>query len=299
MRLSLRQLQLFCAVARSGTTTAAAEAVALSQSAVSAAINELQQALGIRLFEKAGQRLVLNDAGRAMLPRALALLQQAEALEEQFRAEGDMGGVQLRLAASSTIGNHLLPPVLAQWAQALPQASAQVLIGNTADVVQALVQFEADLGFIEGPSHEPGLHVQFWRRDDLVLVAAPSHPLALAAQDKPLGKAALREARWLLREAGSGTREAVDQVLLTQLGAIDVAFTLSSGVAIANAVAAGLGISCLSELLVREAVQRGELVVLASVLKPIRRDLYVVHRRGTELTPAMRRLLSLAQAASA
>jgi DNA-binding transcriptional LysR family regulator len=149
MRLSLRQLQLFCAVARSGTTTAAAEAVALSQSAVSAAINELQQALGTRLFEKAGQRLVLNDAGRAMRPRAQSLLQQAEALEEQFSADGDLGGVQVRLAASSTIGNHLLPPLLAQWAQALPQVCAQVLVGNTADVAQALMRFEADLGFID------------------------------------------------------------------------------------------------------------------------------------------------------
>jgi DNA-binding transcriptional LysR family regulator len=84
-----------------------------------------------------------------MLPRAQSLLQQAEALEEQFSADGDLGGVQVRLAASSTIGNHLLPPLLAQWAQALPQVCAQVLVGNTADVAQALMRFEADLGFID------------------------------------------------------------------------------------------------------------------------------------------------------
>ncbi|ARU05626.1 hypothetical protein CCO03_13875 [Comamonas serinivorans] len=299
MRLSLRQLQLFCAVARTGTTTAAAEAMALSQSATSAAINDLQHALGIRLFERAGQRLVLNEAGRALLPRAQNLVLQAESIEADFGAAAGLQAVKLRLAASSTVGNCLLPQLLARWSASFPRAQADVVIGNTAEVVRALMQFEADLGFIEGPCHEPGLQVQFWRRDNLVLVASPQSPLSQAAQRRPLTKADLREARWLLREAGSGTREAVDQALFSQLGRIDVACTLSSGVAIVQGVAAGLGVACLSELLVQDAVARGELVVLANALKPVRRDLFIVRRQGTELTPALQHLVDLALAPEA
>lgn len=294
MRLSLRQLQLFCAVARSGTTTAAAQAVSLSQSATSAAINELQNTLGIRLFERAGQRLVLNEAGRALLPRAQNLLLQAEAIEAEFGAQGGVQAVRLRLAASSTIGTCLLPGLLAQWSACLPQARADVVIGNSAEVVHALKSFEADVGFIEGPCHEPGMQVRLWRSDELVLVAAPSHPLALKARERPLSRAELRDARWLLRESGSGTRENMEQTLLSQLGHIDAAFTLGSGVAIVQAVAAGLGIACVSELLVADAIRRGELVLLPNVLRPVQRELFAVRRQGTELTPAARQLMALA-----
>ena len=299
MRLTLRQLQLFCAVARTGTTTAAAQAVALSQSATSAAINELQNALGIRLFERAGQRLLLNEAGRALLPQAQALLQQAQDIETQFSEHGLQGVVQLRLAASTTTGNYLLPRLLARWGAERPQAEVQVTIANTLDVARAVAQFEADLGFIEGPCHVAGLELLHWQRDELVLVAAPEHPLARRAAERPLSVTQLRQARWLLREEGSGTREAVEQVLRQRLGHIDLGFTLGSGVAIVQAVVAGLGISCLSRVLVREALADGSLVVLASCLPAMERNLSIVHRRTARLSPALRELIDLALAGEA
>src|ERR1700754_69241 len=111
MKLTLRQLQIFCAVARAGSTSAAARSIALSQSATSAALNELEEALGGRLFDRVGKRLLLGEQGRALLPRALALLESAQDIEAGFT--GANAPADLRLAASTTIGNYVLPPLLA------------------------------------------------------------------------------------------------------------------------------------------------------------------------------------------
>jgi len=113
LHLTLRQVEIFCAVAQSGSTVAAAQAVSLSQSATSASLQQLERALGSQLFERVGRQLVLNDAGRALLPQALVLLEQARAIEQAFVVQGCGLPVRLRLAASTTIGSYVLPPVLA------------------------------------------------------------------------------------------------------------------------------------------------------------------------------------------
>src|SRR5690606_19789680 len=132
----LRQLEIFCAVAQAGSTVAAAQAVALSQSATSAALQQLEQALGTRLFERVGRHLVLNDAGRALLPQALSLLEQARGIEQAFGAHAAGLPVRLRLAASTTVGNYVLPPVLAAFARSHPRIGVDLQIGNTRDVAQ-------------------------------------------------------------------------------------------------------------------------------------------------------------------
>jgi len=210
LHLTLRQLEIFTAVAHSGSTVAAAPVVALSQSATSAALQQLESGLGTPLFERAGRGLVLNDAGRALLPQALALLEQARAIEQAFGAQGAGLPVRLRVAASTTIGSYVLPRVLAALARSHPQVSVDLHIGNTREVAEAVQVLQADLGLIEGATHWPGLETAPWLRDELVLVAAPDDPLVQAARQRPLGVVALRGARWLLREQGSGTREMVD-----------------------------------------------------------------------------------------
>ncbi len=113
LRLTLRQLQIFVAVARSGSTTAASAEIALSQSATSSAVNELERLLSLRLFDRAGKRLLLNDNGRALLPRALALLDGAAGIEQMSR-DGSAQAQSLRIGASTTIGNYVLPRA-ARW----------------------------------------------------------------------------------------------------------------------------------------------------------------------------------------
>ena len=166
LRLTLRQLQIFVAVARSGSTTAASADIALSQSATSSAVNELERLLSLRLFDRAGKRLLLNDNGRALLPRALALLDGAAGIEQMSR-DGSAQMQSLRVGASTTIGNYVLPKLLARFVAARPPGSAgdcrsKVIIANTAAICDAVAAFELDMGLIEGPCHQAALAVTPW-----------------------------------------------------------------------------------------------------------------------------------------
>ncbi|MEC5213066.1 DNA-binding transcriptional LysR family regulator [Polaromonas sp. CG_9.5] len=154
LRLTLRQLQIFAAVARSGSTTAASADIALSQSATSSAVNELERLLSLRLFDRAGKRLLLNDNGRALLPRALALLDGAADIEHMAR-DASAQTQSLRIGASTTIGNYVLPALLGQFLAASRADSAsawrsRVSIGNTEAICDAVAAFELDIGLIEG-----------------------------------------------------------------------------------------------------------------------------------------------------
>lgn len=287
LHLTLRQLEIFCAVAQTGSTVAAAQAVSLSQSATSAALQQLEQALGSQVFERVGRQLVLNDTGRALLPQSLELLEQARAIEQAFSVHGSGLPVRLRLAASTTIGSYVLPPVLAAFARSHPQVAVDLQIANTAEVAEAVQALDVDLGLIEGASHWPGLEVQPWLRDELVIVCAPHDALAQQAASKPVGTAALRQARWLLREAGSGTREMVEHALLPRLHQLPAAATLGSSEAIARCVAQGLGISCLSRVLVQPLVDAGDLVVLPTALPRMERHFSLLQRAGKRHSPAL------------
>src|ERR1700761_6025597 len=134
MRITLRRLAIFTAVADAGSTSAAAERVALSQPAPSAALNELEAVLEARLFDRVGTRLVLNDTGRGLLPQARAVLDGALGIERDFGLGATAGAHAapslLRIGASTTIGNYLLPTLIAKWQRAQPGAQVDVAIAN-------------------------------------------------------------------------------------------------------------------------------------------------------------------------
>jgi DNA-binding transcriptional LysR family regulator len=285
LRLSLRQLEVFAAIAHSGSTREAAGRVARSQSAASAALAELETALGEPLFDRVGRRLVLNENGRALLPGAVALLDHASELQALFTEEH---AAPLRVAASLTIGEYLLPGLMAQWKLAHPNSAVHLAIGNTSKVIAAVAGLEADVGFIEGPQTHVDLRVLRWVSDELVVVAAPAHPLA-AAQAAKSAKAArvsarqLAEASWILREHGSGTRLASDRWLIEHLGSLNIGFELGSTEAIKRLAAAGAGLACLSRHTVAEELASGELVALRTRLPVARRRLAMVVRRDKHL----------------
>jgi DNA-binding transcriptional LysR family regulator len=288
MHVTLRQLQIFRAIALSGSTTAAAQSVPLSQSAASAALSELERILNARLFDRVGKRLLLNDAGRALLPTALAVLDGARNLETAFLSANHAALVDLHLFASTTIGNYILPRLLARFRDLMPGAQVQLQIGNTRDVVTAVREFAADLGLIEGPCHAPDIVVVPWLEDELVIVASPMHPLAEAAKRGRLTAKQLSQACWLLREPGSGTREAVEQSLLPHLVNVRSTMTLGSSEAIKNSVAEGLGVSCLSRYVVQDLAAANRLSVLRTRLPRLTRRLTIIHHRRKLLSDSLR-----------
>jgi DNA-binding transcriptional LysR family regulator len=283
-RLTLAQLEVFAAIARGGSTRAAADHVSRSQSAASSALTELEAALGVQLFDRAGRRLVLNENGRALLPKAVGLIEQSLEAESLFR---DAHAAPLRLAASYTIGEYLLPDLIVQWKRLNPIGQVRLDISNTHDVFEAVSSFRVDVGFIEGQHTHAELAVRRWRTDELVVVGAPAHPLAV--QRATLRR--LSEASWILREPGSGTREASDRWLLPHLSQVDVEMELGSNEAVKRAVAAGLGLGCLSRHAVAEALANGWLVEIRTPLPEMRRTLSVVVHRSKHLGGAARAFL--------
>ena len=294
LRLTLRQLQIFAAVARAGSTTAAAARINLSQSATSAALNELESLLGAKLFSRVGRRLVLNESGRSMLPQARWVLEAAQGIESQFGRSGKLAAPQIRIAASTTTGNYLLPRVIAAWQEREPGARFTLDIGNTREVVKAVAALDADLGFIEGPTTEPQVRVVPWMRDELVVVASPRHPLARSRRKIPLE--ALRKATWLLREPGSGTREVVEAALMPHLHRLDAGGQVASAEGLREAVAEGTGLACLSRHAVADLVKLRRLVILATALPRLDRDLYLIHHERRYLTPALQAFIDVALA---
>lgn len=269
---TLRQLATFVAVARAGSTRAAAERVARSQSAASAALAELESVLGVSLFDRVGRRLVLNEHGRTLLPRAVNLLEQAGDIRSMFAAH-DAG--TLRLAASFTVGEYLLPPLIGRWKQTHPDVRVRLDIANTRAVLDAVAGLEVDVGFIEGARTHPDLEVAHWRDDELVVVAAAANPMA----GRRVDRAWLRQAPWILREPGSGTREAADRWLVPGLGRFRIEMELGSNEAVKRAVASGQGVGLLSIHAVAEAIDAGLLVRLSTPLPPMRRALAIVTHR--------------------
>ena len=290
MRLSLRQLQIFLAVYDHGSTSAAAESIALSQSATSAALNELENVLAVRLFDRIGKRLIINDCGRQLIVLARQMLDGAANIERQFAAP-HTHAAGLQIGCSTTIGIYLLPHILATCGDMRPK----VLIANTSAIGTAVANFQVDLGLIEGACHEDDLVVEPWLHDELIVTCAPTHALALTKSDT-IGIDALRTARWLLREAGSGTREAVEQALLPHLHALQPAGEFSNSEAIKHACAAGLGLACLSRLVVEDGIERGTLVALPTTLPPLRRRFYLITRRGKLLSAPLQDLLQRCRA---
>ncbi|GAC1321456.1 MAG: LysR family transcriptional regulator [Collimonas sp.] len=290
MRLTIRQLQIFLAVAHSGSTTAAAEQVALSQSATSAALNELENLLDCRLYDRVGKRLILNDNGRLLLPQAAQVVDAAKTIEQQFLTPDMAQGGGLQIGSSTTIGSYLLPSMIAAYRQQHSELQVRVTIANTADIVAAVVNFEVDVGLIEGPTHAADLQVEPWMVDELLIVASPQHPLAGA--EKKVGVAQLREAEWLLREPGSGTREAVEQVLLPHLHYLRQSYEFGNSEAIKHATAAGLGVSCLSHAVVADFLQSGRLVKLRTSLPRLHRHFYLIHSKHKILSLRLMQFLA-------
>ena len=301
MRLTLRQLLIFVATADAGSTTAAGQRVALSQSATSGALNELEALLGAQLFDRIGKRLVLNDNGRALLPQARALLDAAQNIENQFGvgmpdAQSRPLATRLRIGASTTIGNYLLPELVAGYLHAFPAGRIDVQIGNTREVAASVARLEVDLGLIEGPCREPELRVLAWREDELAILCAPGHPLVRESASVRVTLKALRQAHWLLREPGSGTRDAVEHVLLPHLHQLKTEMQLGSTEAIKQAAAQGLGLACLPLCAVQDLVLLGRLVALDTTLPRLTRRLYLVHHRQKRFSAGLDRLVAHLQA---
>jgi DNA-binding transcriptional LysR family regulator len=290
LRTTLRQIEVFVATARTGSVTQAAHAVGMTQSAASMALADFESQLGARLFDRIGKRLALNEDGRALYPKAVEMIERGQEMEQLLHQQGR--AVNLRLGASSTIGNYLLPQLIGQFHASRPGSRIQLDVGNTQQVINAVLHFEIDVGFVEGPCLNADIEALFWRPDELAICVAPGHPLA---QPGAASVETLREAAWILRERGSGTREVVEQLLTSQLGDIQLTMELGGTEAIKRAVESGMGISCLPTVALTGAVERGNLVAIATPFLRLTRVLHILLHKQKYRTEGITSLLRMCQ----
>ena len=257
MKLTLQQLKVFATIARYGNLGLAANELCLSKGAVSQSLQELERQLATPLFDRIHPRLQLNNEGRLLQPAAEELLTRMQDIENLFRADAEPSG-QLRLGASQTIGNYLLPTLLATSKQELG-LPPKVTINNTHLLCHALANFELDMALIEGENHHPDLLAEPWLQDEMLVVAPPGHPLA---NKKELSLSRLGGETWVLREAQSGSREQFIQQIQPELPRWQPGLELNTLEAVMLAVEKGLGISFISRLAASDRLADGRLIAL-------------------------------------
>lgn len=275
MHYTLRQIEVFLATAWHENVSQAADSLSMSQSAASAALKELEQRYELQLFDRIGKRLQLNDFGKSLRPRAEALLSQAREFDQILSRQGEVG--YIRVGATLTIGNYLAVPIMAEFMNRYEGSHVELTVENTASITHRVRNFELDVGLVEGELNDDALEVIHWRDDELSLFCAPDHPLAgrptLTDED-------LVDAQWIIREAGSGTRQAFEHAMYGLMPQIDIRLELQHTEAIKRAVEGGLGIGCLSKITLQEAFRRGSLLPLFAPQRHwTRRFYFILHKQ--------------------
>ncbi|MES1928697.1 transcriptional regulator [Salinisphaera dokdonensis CL-ES53] len=286
-RFTLRQLEIFSAVVRTGQVKRAAQALHLSQAAVSQALTELADALGLTLFERRGRDIVPTASARQLLTHAAgpmaALKQLPDRLGQHDGSSQTLTGA-IVLAASSTIARYVLPTGLATLRRDHPELDITVLSGNSARIEAGVADLQADVGFIEGPAQRADLAVHAWRTDNLQIIAPPDYPVHTITADD-LGAHA-----WVARESGSGTRAVFEQSLaLAGLATPRAALVIDDSGAIVRAVANGAGLACVSQLAARQASAANPVQFVDLPALSLARPLWRVRRDTLVNTPIVDR----------
>jgi len=254
-----RRLQVFHAVAKHLSFTKAAEALFMTQPAVTFQIRQLEESFSTRLFDRAQGRITLTAAGVVALEYAERILGLSAELDARMKEMSGQVGGPLLIGASMTVAEFLLPPVLGEFKARFPAVLPRLLVANSEAVQARVAERTLDLGFIEGESHLASLVTDVCCDDELRVVCAPSHPLAKLQSVVPK---ALLEHAYVGREPGSGTREVIDSYLQKHGVAPDslqVVMELGSPEALKRLIATGLGFTIMSRAIAATEVKLGQL----------------------------------------
>jgi len=257
--MTLDQLRIFIEVAAESHITRAAERLNMTPSAVSAAINALESRHGVKLFDRVGRSIVLNQTGRAFLDEARALLARSRIAEALLNDLAGLKRGELSIHASQTVGGYWLPPRLVRYHAAYPGISLDIHIGNTEEAADAVEHGRCEIAIVEGLVERPVISSRMVDTDEMIVVVAPNHPWATA----PREGIELEKTAWVLREPGSGTRLAFE-AFTKQNGIdqanLDIPLVLPTNEAVLVAVRTGIGATLASRSAAAAALRGGLLV---------------------------------------
>lgn len=282
--MNIRLLRAFAAVIDHRSFSRAAEAIHVSQPAVSKAVKELENQVNTALLERRGRQIDVTEAGAALYAHARGIFALEKAAEADLRARQGLERGSLTIGASTAIATFMLPALLAQYLSHSPLIRVKVVSGNTDAIEKRLLSYELDLALIEAPVDNSRLHQEFWREEELIILAPAGHPLL---SQKRICVADLSRQRWIVREEGSGTR-AVALALLLEAGvAVRDTMEVCGNGAVIHSVGHGLGIAMASAAAASEHIALGKVGIVQFHTR-FKRTLYRVRLRDRPLGPAAR-----------
>lgn len=283
MKITLRQIAVFEAVARTGSVAGAAEEIGLSPSAASMSLKDFETHLGVRLFARSGRRLLLSDQGRPMLEMARRVLVQVADMEALSLPEEVRG--RLRIGAVAPVANYVLPRLCATFMRRHPGVRMELRVLPSHEVMEGVRNMALDIGIVGSPVNSSYLEAQPWMRDSLAVCAPPGHRLTKRGE-MPLAQ--LADEAWVLEKTQSSERIFFTVEALKYLNSLNIVLEADSVEAIKRAVRDGAGLACLSRMAVEEEVERGELSLLDIPELRFTRIVSLVSRRDTQQPAAAR-----------
>jgi len=279
LNITIRQLKVFEAVARHLSYTKAAESLYLSQPATSMQIKQLEEVVGIPLFEQFGKKIYLTDAGKEFQHYSHIILQQLNDAESMFANLKGMHG-KLTICVASTAG-YFTPQLLAEFCKHHTKAQVSLNVTNREKLLSLLAHNEMDMAIMGRPPEGHDLEAVSFMDNPLVIIAPINHPLA---HDSNIPMVRLAQETFLVREQGSGTRIAMERYFSEREIALTTGTEMSTNEAIKQAVQAGMGLGILSQNTIQLELETNRLTVLDVEYFPIQRHWYVVHRKGKRLS---------------
>lgn len=277
-------LKTFVTVVEHKNFSRAAEELYLSHPDVSLQIQSLEEELGTELVDSSSKHLELTSAGEIYYGYAKQILLLQEKAKQEIKQLSNMVTGTLKVGASYTIGEYILPFVVAEFAAQYPKVEIETSIANTEEIIQAVRANHLDIALVEGEVNHPDIVVRPIMKDELILVVPNHHPLArlpIATSEH------LQDQVWILRENGSGTRAFSDK-LITEWGInVRKTYIFGSGQAVKQAVTAGLGIALVSRWIMRKELNAKELKSTRIKGKPLTRPFYLIERENHETSEAM------------
>ncbi len=291
MSITLRQLEIFIAVAETAQVTKASKKLFVTQSAVSMALAELENQLGGSLFDRHGRSLLLNARGRFLLPLAKDITSQVSSIETIMSERNDTLEGKIEVVASTTLGNYIMPYLIGAFKRVHPNVHVNLQVQNTRLAEQLVCTGESDVGFVEGPVLEQEVILSRpWFEDELVILCGPSDPLS--HNETFNMETDLKGKKWIMRESGSGTRATVSERFGKYMADVNIVMEMGHPEAVKRAVESGAGITCLSALSICREAEHGWLKGLRVEGLDMRRQLKIIQRRDQKISDALAEFLS-------
>lgn len=290
MNITLKQLQVFICITQEKTITAAAEKLFLSKPAVSMSLSELEKQLGHPLFERKNNRLFISDLGKQLLPLADEQIERSKLISTIFSDGNKLNG-KLRIGASNTLGNHLLPMMLVDFRKQFQHKNQSLLIDNSQTISDQIKEYELDIGLIEANLFDNQLTSIKWLEDEMVIICCPDHPLR---NKKHLNIEDLEKQQWILRETGSGSRTFFLNQIGQKLSHYQISLELKSTEAIINSVGVGLGIACISKVAARHALADKRLIQLTLNID-MHRDYWLIWHKDRYQSPLLKTFINFSK----